>query len=509
MLASYLLDEDLGETDQPAHLSLQEGNEHGIEAPTLPSHKTEPYCNETLPHSKAIKEAPSEHVSTSFPPIAKFVPVNAPSFVNLWASRTILLPCKSDTIGATQALTNVSGIRSLVLAASESIVMPSLKKRKTTTALAAALEQQKRDTENKKVFSTIVAKHPVTKQAQSTSSSEQGERDSSVPQTTRSATVLGKLSEKTLNKLQAFKFVPHGNGGAHVIRTPHHRPDSLTVSGQNLAYLQQCATTAGDDYDFDDFDEFDLDENILEDILADDNAEDLTPDSTMLTTHDSSDVSSPTKPKSPQRALLEGSSSPYPAALFKSPLKLIEAPLRPLSPFLRSNLPQPVPTQAIIPSLVPYRRIPTLFRIAEVYRLLAIFSPTSLPQRIELYATVASSHRGYHTQAQEFTFADLFFPHRPPYLRGTYSDWHLCELFDEDSAPFLDATERNKLCRAIVQISKKCWNRNSRCRGSSSLNAPKSSQGVEYETDALEVDILNIWEAKWEDIEYVKGIVIA
>ena len=507
MSASYLLDDDPGEANGPVHCNLQGNDEHDAEGPILPSHKPGPYFSRSLPHSKPIRDAPSEHVSASFPSATQFVPVNHPTFVNLWTPRTFLPPYTSDTHGASQALANVSGIRDFILAASESIVMPS-KKKKRTTSPTVALGRQNRATESKKEHSATVAKDAATLRAQFTSASEKVQRDSSLPQTTKSATVLGKLSEKTLNKLQAFKFVPHGDDGALLIKTSHHRPDNQMTSGQDLAYLQQDATAAGNDYDFDDFDEFDLDENIFKNIFTDDDAEHQTPDSTIFATHESSDFLSPRKTKLPKGTLVEGSSQPYSAAL-ESPLKLFEAPLLPPSPFLRSNLPQPVPTEAIIPSLVPHRRIPTLFRIAEVYRLLATFSPTFPPQRIELYATIVSSQRGYHTEAQEFTFADLFFPYRPPYLRGTYSDWHLCELFDEDSAPFLDAAERNKLCRAIVRISKKSQNRNSRSRGSSWLNGPRSGQGVEHEIDTLEVDILSIWEATWEDVEYVKGIVIA
>jgi len=88
-----------------------------------------------------------------------------------------------------------------------------------------------------------------------------------------------------------------------------------------------------------------------------------------------------------------------------------KSPLTPLSPFLRSSLPQPAPLQSLIPLLIPHRRIPTLFRIAKVHRLLATLPPAAPPQRIELYATVASSHRCFDVKIQEFTFADLFFPH--------------------------------------------------------------------------------------------------
>ena len=155
-----------------------------------------------------------------------------------------------------------------------------------------------------------------------------------------------------------------------------------------------------------------------------------------------------------QRLLQKGSQCLIQHPDSKTPQKLVQASIIAVTPFLRSNLPQPVPSQPFIPSLIPHRHIPTLFRIAEVHRLLARPPLVEPPERIEIYATVVSSRRGLHTKGQEFTFADLFFPNRPPYLCGTYTAWQLCELFDEDSAPFLDSAEWSKPCRAIVQITK-------------------------------------------------------
>jgi hypothetical protein len=157
--------------------------------------------------------------------------------------------------------------------------------------------------------------------------------------------------------------------------------------------------------------------------------------------------------------------------------------------------------------VAPHRRILTLFRIAEVHRLLGTLPPGAPPPRIELYANVVSSHRDLPSKTQHFTFADLFFPHRPLYLSGTYTGWTVCELFDRDSAPFLDMAGQRRLCRAIVQITKNSLTRNASRGGSSPLPLLSGSQRGRTEADEADVEVLSIWEATWEDVEYVKGIV--
>jgi len=204
----------------------------------------------------------------------------------------------------------------------------------------------------------------------------------------------------------------------------------------------------------------------------------------------------PRKPESksgPQSIMLEES---IPPTLFVPPIK----------PFIRSKPRELVPPSSLIPSLAVSRRIVTIFRVAEIHRLVANLSH-DLPLRLELYAIVIASNRNTYTKTQIFQFGDLFFPHRPPYVHGTYTAYNLCELSDRDSAPFLGKEDGKKICRAIVELRKYGLDRGDDPVGSIPLCGINAGAGMGGY--AMEVDVLNIWEATWDDVKYVKGIVDA
>jgi hypothetical protein len=503
MSASYLLDENPTEDNALTEVDLQRGSEDDAEPSIVHSLEEEYEYDEGFRNSKPINDRPPEYAFVSFPSSARFVAINPPSLVHRPTPRILLLPCAAATRGKVHNPTNLTEVRSLVLAASESIDKSSSKKTMAVTAPAAPAIRRKRDTENIKKHTVItIPEDHVDRQAQTRKDSAvAGTRDSPL-RTTPSATVLAKLSETTLNKLHTFKFIPPVDCAAPPAKIVDHRPERNSLVSEDLTYLQPDVPRASNDDD--EGDEFDLDENIFDNIYADDDAEYRTPDSTLLSINDSCIDPCPADPE-PRQATPTQVPPPHPSPRhFKSPPKPNKIPPVRMSPFLRSSFPKPVPSPSILPSLVPQRRIPTLFRIAEVHRLLATLSPRVPPQRIELYATVVSSRRDFHTKTQEFTFADLFFPHRPPYLCGTYTAWKLGELFEEDSAPFLENVGGCKLCRAIVQVKR---NGNARQGRSSPIPLPGGSQGGGREADALDSEVLNIWEATWEDVEYVKRIV--
>lgn len=192
------------------------------------------------------------------------------------------------------------------------------------------------------------------------------------------------------------------------------------------------------------------------------------------------------------------------------------------TPFLRPSFPRPVAARSSISNLTPETRILTCFRTAEYLR--AISSSRSSPGLlVELYALVISSTRV--GKAQHFTFADLFFPHRPPHLHGTCTTWQGSELYEDDTRPFLGTTRgHGRLCRAIVR-PKRFTGPNSVSTGSAPLvkgfvaeggspgreNGNGNGTGETGRTAALrsEIEVLNIWEAAWDDVEYVRGIVCA
>ena len=501
MSASYLLDEDPGEDNASLEFDLRRAREDDAKTSIACSHEDEPEYYQTLHSPTPIDDTVLEYVCVDFPFTARFVPINAHSVYNHIIPSTLPPPSTALTHAKRHRPSDVSEVRSVILAATRFLDKSSSKKRKGATAPVLC----KRNTENKKELPIItVAEDLVVHQAQPTGGLEVVEMHSTRPRTVHSPTVLGQLSEKTLNKLQAFVFKPPVGDAVPSPKTPDDRSDENTVSGECPTYLQPDESTVGDE---DKHDDFDLDEDIFDNMYTEDATEHQTPDCTATVTSGSNTESPFSKPKSPQVTQPEELSTFHQLAQSKTQPKPIQKPLIPLSPFLRSSLPQPVPLQSLIPSLIPHRRIPTLFRIAEIHRLLATLPPEAPPQRIELYATVTSSHRCFDMKIQEFAFADLFFPHRPPYLRGTYTAWQLCQLFDTDSAPFLEPRNGSKLCRAIVQVTKNSTTGNARQTGSSPLRGSSGSQGGVKEGAALEAEVLNIWEAMWEDVEYVKGIV--
>ena len=506
MSASYLLDEDPSEDEALTKVDIQQGTEDDAEAYIVHSLRDESdhksFCN-----SKSIQNAPLGYGYIDFPSTARFVPVNVPSSVLPSTSRKFPLPRANATDGMAHSITDIPELRSLILTASESICKRSSKKRMAVTAPAAA-RRRKCNIGNKKESTVItVAEDPVAYQSQSTRISGLAETRDLPPQNVRPTTVLVQLSEKTLNKLHAFKFPSHVDCVAPPPKSLDHRPDCNTPASEEIPCLQPDVPAASNE---DTYDEFEFDETIFDNIYINDDADCQTPDSSMLGVNNSTIDPCPgelesdraTDPKVPPQP----HSSPGQSKTLPNPT---QTPPIPMSPFLRLNFPQPAPSQFTIPSLIPHRRIPTVFRIAEVHRLLATLSSNAPPQRIELYAAVACSRRALHANTQEFTFADLFFPHRPPYLCGTYTAWKLCELFNEDSAPFLGTAGESRLCRAIVQVTKNSLNGNVCPDRPSPLPMPGGGKGGWKEADALDVEVLNIWEATWEDVEYVKGIVEA
>jgi hypothetical protein len=502
MSASYLLDKDPGENHVLTKLDLQRDSEDVTDVDVICSPE-----DQTPYRSNIINNAHFEYAFADVPPAAQFVPVNTPSLLHSPTPLTLRLPCASAKDRKAHTSTDLSELRHIILAASESIEKRISKKRVAPTHPTAAVRRRKRSVEKTKENTLIkVAEDPVSQRAQLKGSSEVGETRYAPSQALRSATVLGQLSEVTLKKLHSFKFTPTVSCSTGPARSLDCRPDHNAVASEVLTEPQPDIPTADGE---ESYNEFDLDENIF-DIYDIDDAEYRTPESSMPAINGSSIDPRPGNRNPPQATLPKVSACPHPSPQhFKTPPKPIQAPLASMSPFLRSSLPQLASSQSVLPSLIPHRRIPTLFRIAEVYRLLASIPPRAPPQRIELYASVISSRRDFHKKTQEFTFADLFFPQRPPYLSGSSIAWVLCELFDEDSEPFMNTASGGRLCRAIVQVSKNSWKTNARQVGSSSVTMQGGSQGSGKEADALDVEVLNIWEATWDDVKYVRGVVRA
>jgi hypothetical protein len=96
---------------------------------------------------------------------------------------------------------------------------------------------------------------------------------------------------------------------------------------------------------------------------------------------------------------------------------------------------------------------------------------------IELYAKVLNSERD--DLQQRFTFCDLFHA-KPPYIQANYaaSIWKSVQLFEYDSSRLM---QQGRICRCIGTMKR---------------------NGKDWV-----MTVLNIWEATWDDVQWVEGIV--
>ena len=148
----------------------------------------------------------------------------------------------------------------------------------------------------------------------------------------------------------------------------------------------------------------------------------------------------------------------------------------PLSPFLRSSVPQPAPLQFLILSLMPHRRIPTLFRIAEVHRPLA-----TLPLQLHLNTlshtllsplrTVALTQRYRNLSLQ--TSSSRIGRH----ICVVRTAWQLSQLFDNGLGPLSSNFLMAANCVAIMHVTKDSTTGNVRQTGSSPFQGSSGSQG--------------------------------
>ncbi|KAL8780068.1 MAG: hypothetical protein Q9213_006627 [Squamulea squamosa] len=151
-------------------------------------------------------------------------------------------------------------------------------------------------------------------------------------------------------------------------------------------------------------------------------------------------------------------------------------------PFIHPVFPVPIRDRSPILGLSSKTVLRTCFRIGEALNAGSTALRTRTDAVIELYARVTSSERPAGSVKQLFQFADIFSPDKPPFLKGTYGLWKGVPLWDADSKVFLGEKGKGKMCRVVGRIG-----REERSRG-------------------LEMTVLSVWEADWEDVGIVKGI---
>jgi hypothetical protein len=149
--------------------------------------------------------------------------------------------------------------------------------------------------------------------------------------------------------------------------------------------------------------------------------------------------------------------------------------------FVRPRPPPPVRDRSPIIGVSASSNLRVCFRIGEAIKFGHAAINTNQTVVFELYARVAFSEREAAGVKQHFEFWDIFHD-KPPYVAGHYDLWKGNDLWDYESGQFLEVNDEKKFCRCI-------------CR-------PKKVD------DKLTLMILNIWESSWDDVEYVKGIVM-
>ncbi|KAI2474684.1 hypothetical protein Ptr902_11018 [Pyrenophora tritici-repentis] len=263
-------------------------------------------------------------------------------------------------------------------------------------------------------------------------------------------------------------------------------PSALTASQETVSASPTGDLTLqrNDDSDsgVDDFD-FDIDDEEL--LMLTSEVDKLYPDST------NSPVSSPQKTSNENDDISElkssmANTSQRPSKPFVSPVtpttRLLVAAndvgsAKAQKPIVRPPFPEPVRDRSPIIGLSSNTRLKTCFRIGEAINQSFQAAKSGYQIIIELYARVLASERT--GSEQKFTFCDLFHA-KPPYVTGMYTAaiWKPVQLFEYDG-------------RRLLQEGQMC-----RCMGT------MKRDGKEWR-----MTVLNIWEATWEDIEWVEGIV--
>lgn len=151
----------------------------------------------------------------------------------------------------------------------------------------------------------------------------------------------------------------------------------------------------------------------------------------------------------------------------------------PIKPVVRPAPPKPIRDRSPIVGATPSTPLRVCFRVGEALNIGAKAVREGNDVILELYARLAASHRETNSVKQHFVFADLW-AQRGPRLKGVYEVWKGSDIWDADSRAFLDAHETERLCRCIARMKK--------------------------ENHEWKLTVMNIWEADWDDIEYVHGI---
>ncbi|KAF2026586.1 hypothetical protein EK21DRAFT_73797 [Setomelanomma holmii] len=146
-------------------------------------------------------------------------------------------------------------------------------------------------------------------------------------------------------------------------------------------------------------------------------------------------------------------------------------------PIVRTPFPETVRDRSPIIGLSSSTSLRTCFRIGEAVNQAHQTTKCDKEVFLELYARILHSERT--RSQQQFTLCDMFHG-KPPYIKATYSAnlWESVQLFNYDSTRLL---QQGRICRCMGKMRR---------------------EGKEWI-----MTVLNIWEATWDDVRWVEGIV--
>ncbi|KAK4549380.1 hypothetical protein LTR36_006377 [Oleoguttula mirabilis] len=147
---------------------------------------------------------------------------------------------------------------------------------------------------------------------------------------------------------------------------------------------------------------------------------------------------------------------------------------------VRKSFPPPVLDRSPIFGATNGTVLRTCFRVGEALNVGCHAVRTNKNVMLELYARVTSSWReGKPGRKQHFVFQDMYHD-KQPHVSGTFGLWDQSRLWELDSTAFLVPRKEGIMCRVIARMRR---------------------DGLKWR-----LEMLSIWEASWEDVDFVAGI---
>lgn len=149
-------------------------------------------------------------------------------------------------------------------------------------------------------------------------------------------------------------------------------------------------------------------------------------------------------------------------------------------PIVRPPFPKGIPSNSPMIGASSRTMLRTCFRVGEALRASSAAEQNNVDGIVELYARVLSSWRcGWQ---QHYRFGDLF-SYRSPILKGVCCTWKSIDLWEQDARPFLGASGRGKMCRALGRIKR----------------------SVAAQPASAVMTVLSIWQCSWDDVCIAHG----